>query len=751
MPQGKMPLSFTVRPANRGLNKSVPPQSIDVRESPSMFDVRFDKGQIRFRNGFRLKYKGVNESILWLDIVYSLTESQLIGITQNSMYYLNGDTFEPMDIWNASGVLISHPQFNMDPMIQYLAIDAGFGQYTCAGANGGAVFPVGGSYETITVLCNGTTDGVFIIIYGVAGAEAERCGGGICPTLGRSCAVWDGRIFIGGDENDNAKITWSSKGMLSDWTLESGAGFTIVGDSPDWIQAMRKLGEYLIVYKERSIFIGRQTFLVDPPVRFDPAPGQGIGLAAPNSVGDLGEEHIFLGWDNIYIFSLQKIEEIGTSIKDELFYGEHGILPKYLGNCTGVVAEEFDEYWLFVPTGKWPSRGDDEGGEEMGVSNLLSDPLCSDHTLWHASNSGTGTIDTVQTNAVLGANTISLYPDAGVGNYQGIREDIELGYSGTGHTFSLTVWVTAAEELTLHLYIQEVNAINTVLKTHTIDPILVSPEDGHTKFVRSVTFTEADTVRAYVHIRNHTPETTLYVDAVHLIDITDVDDKFLIDIDGHKTIGYIGPDNEPKEIPLIVDEVGPWNPDTVWVFNYGTQAWSCWRVPMTGFGYDSIQTIQTIAGLTGTIAQQTWRFDEKRVVDFAPTNLLAQADGQVYEMASGISHDFEGVLDRPFVAYWESKDFDLDRPDIEKTVSKITLYHETSHSPINVTVGVSLNSGLNWEEQDVLIAQGRTETYVTVFVTGPQVRFRIRAISPGFFISGFSIKLIPRGETNYYG
>lgn len=727
--QKTTPLSFTVRPINRGLSKSKPPQEIDPRESADLFDVRFAKGLVQFRNGFKKKYTGPAESMLWLDLVYSVTESQVIGLGPYGVYGLNGDNFELIDIYDSTGAVISYPYFNLDPQIQYLSVDAGFGQYQFAGANSGALFPGADSYETLTVFCNGTTDGIFVLAYTTSGAEGEQMGGGICPSLGRSIAIWDGRVFVGGDENDNAKITWSSKGLLSDWTIASGAGSLVLGDSPDWIQAMRKLGEYLIVYKERSIFIGRRTFLVDPPVRFDPAPGQGIGCAAPNSIGDLGEEHIFLGWDNIYIFSLQKIEAVGSQVKDEIFYGEHGILPKYLGNCTGIIAEEFDEYWLFVPTGKWPTNGEGGDGEDTGVSNILSDPLCTNNDSdWVYS--GTGSL--TDASGIIGANALQAEgPDGLLTN--------TVGVPSTAGLYSLTVWVKGASI--------GANTTITVSQDSTMVDSL-SFETTDTDYHRYVLSVELDAVGS-VDISIECSD-TFTLDACHLVFIDSVSEEFLIDVDGYYTVGYLDVYNTPQEIPLIVDSIGPWLPDTCWVFNYETNAWSCWRIPITGFGYDSIQTITSIADLTGTIAEQTWRFDEKRIVDFAPTNLLAQPDGQIYEVASEYFKDFGGILDRTFIGYWQSKDFDLGRPEIEKTFTRITLYHETSHAPIDVAIGYSTDSGLTWEEQTIAIAQGRFETHIDMFITGPQVRLRIQATSPGFFIHGFSVKVIPRGETNVY-
>lgn len=723
---------FTVRPSNKGLNTSMPPQTINMRESPNLLNIRFSKGLTRFRSGFKLKYTGPGDNFLWLDLVYSLTDSQVIGIAPKGLFALNGTNFEVAPCFDhADGSSMPYPYLNMDPLVQYVTVDAGFGQFDFEGANGGGLFPGVGTYETITVFANGTSDGIFVIAYTSAGTEVEHITGGIVPTLGRTVAMYDGRIFVGGDENDNAKVTWSSKGLLSDWSIASGAGFTVVGDSPDWIQAMRKLGEYLIIYKERSIFIGSKTHLNDPPIRFDPAPGQGIGLAAPNSIGDLGAEHIFLGWDNVYVFSLGELKPIGTQIKEDLFYGENGILPAYLGNCTGIIAEEFDEYWLFVPSGKWPTRVID--GVDEGVTNLHPDPLCADHASWTTINC---TLSSVA--GRIGAEAIKVTPSTGSpANIYYATGSLDAG------TYSVTVWLKADSAKDILVRLRDVDAATYIVSK--------SVSIG-TSYVRAVMeFTLSATTDTRVYIDGETADDIVYyIDAIHLIRIDDVDDKYLIDVDGHKTVGYIGPSGEVLEIPIISTTVGPWVPDTCWVYNYFDNAWSMWRIPMTGFGYDSIQTITAIGDLTGTVEEQTWRFDEKRIVDFAPTNLLSQPDGQVYEMSSGAINDFEGVLDRSFIGYWESKDFDFKNPEVDKTVSRISLYHETSHSPRDITVGISTDSGLTWEEQTVSISQGYSSTYIDMFITGPQVRFRIRDIAPGFFIYGFSMKIIARGEANIY-
>ena len=73
-----------------------------------------------------------------------------------------------------------------------------------------------------------------------------------------------------------------------------------------------------------------------------------------------------------------------------------------------------------------------------------------------------------------------------------------------------------------------------------------------------------------------------------------------------------------------------------------------------------------------------------------------------------------------------------------------------SHAGLDVEVSVSTDSGVTWTRQTVPIRIGNAETYADFFVTGEQARFEVRTQSPGFRLTGFSLKLVPRGEANNY-
>lgn len=837
------PVQFKVRPVTRGLNYSMPPNVIDMRETPSTQNSRFTRGMLRHRSGFKHKYIGCDEDILWIDTAYPAGGGvgNLVVIGTKHLWLEDGsgnlicaDGYAGADTEQLP--VIFNP--DLDPTLDVIQVDVGSGTYVFDGANGGAQYPSATEYADIGVFCAGTGDGIYVYAYTGVGSnvQCEKIAHADAPASARSVAFFDqrliaGGIIRGGGTDDYSMLQWSSQYDYSDWSTASGGGWTTVGDSPDWIQAMKRLGENLIVYKERSIYIGRRTFLVDPPFRFSPAPGQGIGLAAPNSVGDLGEEHIFLGWDDVYVFSLKGLTPIGTRIREELFYGDNGINPAYMHLTTGIIAEEFDEYWLFIPTGKWPDTTDGDP-----IPNLLTDPIFREQYITGQAQAGAaGTITLAATASTVddfyNGQTIYIIGDTGAGQYRtisdydggtkvatvsvnwttnpnatsdymidmniadhapsnwvldadgngsatvdvdgggdlatmacdltfttgtyaGIKQDYDPGaVPNDGFKYSAVVWLKAPADGTgydIRILSDDgtQTAYTNLTNGHASGSLDIA--DGLTRIALSGTVDDADGEAVQLRIRSTTSGKTLEVHGAHLIRIDNVDSSYTTGLTGEEEIGYIQADDTIRPVPLIVEQIGGYLYDTVWCWNYEENAWSSWRLPMTGFGYDVLQPVLTIGSLSGVISAQTWRYDEKRLTDLAPTNLIAQADGRIYEIADSYTYDWQDTFDEPIVTYWESKDFDFDQPQMDKTFSRLVIFHSTDHSPVTVTVGVSTDSGVTWENQDVTIRTGYTATFADFFVTGPQLRFRVQVESPGFYITGFGVKIIPRGEINPY-
>lgn len=140
------------------------------------------------------------------------------------------------------------------------------------------------------------------------------------------------------------RIRWSDTGKPDDF-LNGNASYVDLSGA-DWIKrAIKFKGDYIVVFKERSIWVGYATgdsdiFQFDQKVT-------GAGCAAAKTVETLGDEIIFLGWDDVYVFNGIDYESVGEQIRDELF----DILnPEQIDRCFGVVLEDQKEYWLFVPS-----------------------------------------------------------------------------------------------------------------------------------------------------------------------------------------------------------------------------------------------------------------------------------------------------------------------------------------------------------------------------------------------------------------
>ena len=760
------PISFPIRPANRGLNVSVAPQIINLRESPETVNCRFNKGQIQTRNGFNLLYTGCLEAPLWIDVVYSDTAQKLIAFTWADVYLETNGLFDYGDMYNGQGVALTNPALAMDPTATFISINVGetnvhFNPDGLTGdwANSGNQFPASSGVASVMIMTNGA-DGIYIFAYtGVGtGVEGQKTHDDWClgaPTIGDCVAVFNNRMVVGGPDSAHTTVAWSSRGRFDRWDTGTydDTGEQVLGDSPDWILAMHKLGEYLITYRERSMWIGRITLVASPALIFEPVPGQGVGLAAPNSIGDLGEEHIFLGWDDVYIFSLAGLQAVGTRIKQEMFYGTYGIIPKYIRNCQGVIAEEFDEYWLFVPTGRWPEDTDYAGaGPENSVENVVTNPVFAVQdggvpTNWAVGADGNGAV-AMQTGGNFNDDVARLTMSTGTWiTFSNTVKDYNTVLNGD--TFSVLVWLKASGACNIRLDIISYNSgsVNPVI--HASDTIALTASSTYQCKVFSVVINDADGEQVKVRIWLNTTGVNLDIDAVQLIRMDGLSIEFWHGVSGEQAPGFLGVNDIVERIPFIVDRVGQWCPDSCWVYNYEENAWSLWRIPMSGFGYDSTQTIVTIADLIGTIKEQSWRYDERRIQELAPTNLIGGPDGSIWEMSAEHVYDYGSVVNRAYLAYWESKDFDLDRPDLDKTFSRLVIYHEAAHAAITLTVGVSLDSGTTWQEQDITLRSGHTTSFADFFVTGNQIRFRIKSES-AFYITGFNVSLIPRGEAYDY-
>lgn len=141
------------------------------------------------------------------------------------------------------------------------------------------------------------------------------------------------------------RIRWSQYGDCTKWhNNEDGsgqAGYWDLTEGVDWVQAIKPMGPHIVVYKERSIqvltYVGGDLIFEKRPAII------GTGLLAPHAIVDLGNEHIFVGPDNIYSFDLIEPKIAGDDMAKEFF---RLLLPQKSHLTTAFFIEEIPEIWF---------------------------------------------------------------------------------------------------------------------------------------------------------------------------------------------------------------------------------------------------------------------------------------------------------------------------------------------------------------------------------------------------------------------
>jgi len=195
--------------------------------------------------------------------------------------------------------------------------------------DGSAVWSVAGSY--------GTAEGVTDI----------KC---------RTLFYFKNFLLLGGTTEDGnqrpQRIRWSCLGDITRWKNvendinQQQAGYGDLTDDVSWVQAMRPLGDYVVVYKERAIqlinYVGGDFVWNKWPAII------GTGALSSKAFVDLGDEHIFVGNDNIYSFNGRDPAIAGDDVAREFF---RILNPDKYELITGFFIEEIPELlFAFVST-----------------------------------------------------------------------------------------------------------------------------------------------------------------------------------------------------------------------------------------------------------------------------------------------------------------------------------------------------------------------------------------------------------------
>jgi len=115
--------------------------------------------------------------------------------------------------------------------------------------------------------------------------------------------------------------SWACSGLYNynTWTPSQAtqAATGQIVDSPGDIRAAKALGNSVVVYKERSMYLGTY---VGPPVIWQwEQISSDIGAVGPEAVVNIGTEHIFIGSDDFWVFDGSRPVAFNQPIKNWFF------------------------------------------------------------------------------------------------------------------------------------------------------------------------------------------------------------------------------------------------------------------------------------------------------------------------------------------------------------------------------------------------------------------------------------------------
>lgn len=157
-------------------------------------------------------------------------------------------------------------------------------------------------------------------IQSIQGADANFADLGGSPPKAKYLESY-GDYLVLGDVDDGGtryptRIQWCDTGDPTDWTTGNAGSFDLA-DSPEEIVGMRKLNEFLVVFKQDAIYVGRLVDTVD--VFSFTLQVTGIGAMNNRVIVEQNGVIYFLGIDGmIYAFNGYRAEPVGEEIREQI-------------------------------------------------------------------------------------------------------------------------------------------------------------------------------------------------------------------------------------------------------------------------------------------------------------------------------------------------------------------------------------------------------------------------------------------------
>lgn len=301
-----------------GLNSTAGPLGLSEQESSSLQNVDFDKfGSIAKRSG----YLNANSSAInsgarvtgLADYELSTGVRYLVTVAGNKVFQWNQSSISgaPTDITGAitvtAGNLCSRTIFR-DTALFTNGIDAPF-QWNATGNCAASTVP--------TSLTAAGYNAVFQNYYFLA------------------------NVTVGG-VNYRSRIHYANINSISTWT---DSDFVDVSrDDGQKITALGVLGDRLVIFKDRTIWVAFFTGNADAPFQFVQT-NSAVGCVSHWSVQNTDNGIIFLSWDGIYFFdgfnSTKISDRLNTTFQSDM-------APSQFGNAVSMYQHSKNRYYLAV-------------------------------------------------------------------------------------------------------------------------------------------------------------------------------------------------------------------------------------------------------------------------------------------------------------------------------------------------------------------------------------------------------------------
>ena len=323
---------WPIRSLSGGINTLVAPEQLDNDEAVEAVNVDFYRGKVRKTNGFNQFTANVfTEPVTFIDQFWDLSNAtHFFGFTPNSIWKYDSAT----DTWT-----------DVSPV---------------AGITGATIKDRWGSVQFPYTDGVGTFHDAYIVTNFVSGILKFEPGATNFDTLpgtvdfkATALTAYRNHLVLGrlqeGSTLAPQRIRWSDTGNAEEWAA-GNAGFVDLIETADWVVGFAMLRDTLYIFKERSIwrmyYRGTASKLFEFELVID-----GIGARSPDTIVSLGDQIIFLGWDNVYTFDGVRVTPVGDPVQNDIFGPNSQLNEDYTDAFWAIFLEERSEYWVFLVTG----------------------------------------------------------------------------------------------------------------------------------------------------------------------------------------------------------------------------------------------------------------------------------------------------------------------------------------------------------------------------------------------------------------